>query len=516
MAKRGLFFGAAVLLFCNFVSRMLGFIYKIVLVRLIGTAGIGLTEMASPVYTFALVAASLGIPVALSRLLAREIGQQRPERLLPLQRTAIIMLAALGAAASVICWLLSPRLLAHIADPAATAYLRLLSPAIFLVTVCSGFRAYFQATKQIAVIGLSQNLEQMVRVGLGSTLVWLALPHGMAVQIAAMAIATVLGELCGLLFLLHAYIKQRHTLHIPAANANRPTAATATELLAFGAPITVQRVISSVILMLQAMLIPLMLQKSGLSTAAATDAYGNFSGVALSLIHLPGIFTATLALALLPSIAECEQNPVQLNSRINQSLHITAVVALPFVLLFSAFADELCGWLFHAPAAAASLKVLALAAPFIYAQTALTSILQGLGRLGALFVSLTVSGSLFILAIYKFVPTFGLNGAALAELIFATAATVIDLAFLHHYTSLKIDLKNIVVKPILAAAICATSAKTAEMLLSAAPFSLLNFNEYADFLLLCSMGAATYLPALAVTRGLPRVLTHNLAAQFRK
>lgn len=512
MAKRGLFFGAAVLLVCNFVSRMLGFVYKIVLVRLIGTAGIGITEMTSPIYTFALVAASLGIPVALSRLLAQELGHGHTANLPPIQHTALLMLGVLGSAATVICWTLAPTLTSHIANPAATAYLRLLCPAILLVTVCSGFRAYFQATKQIAVIGLSQNLEQLVRVAAGSALAWWALPLGHTVQIAAMAAATVLGEFAGLLFILLIYLKNH--LAAPAPTTVNKLA-TGGQLLAFGAPITVQRLISSGILLLQATLIPLMLQKSGLSTAQATNAYGSFSGVTLSLIHLPGIFTATLALALLPSVAECEHNPARLNSRINQSLHITAVIALPFALVFAAFANELTLWLFNAPAAAASLRIMALAAPFIYTQTALTSILQGLGRLVALFVSLILSGGLFIGAICLLVPTLGITGAALAYLAFAASATIIDFIFLRQHTQLALHTANIIVKPLLAAGfaviLAQTSAKAAENLLSAAVF-----NEYTNFLLQCSVGSCAYLAVLATCGGLPPVFTRLLSAKIRK
>ena len=56
-----IFWSAAILLICNFISRCLGFVYKIVLVRLLGPEGIGITELVSPVYSLALVAASLEI-----------------------------------------------------------------------------------------------------------------------------------------------------------------------------------------------------------------------------------------------------------------------------------------------------------------------------------------------------------------------------------------------------------------------------------------------------------------------
>ena len=161
MKMQNIFCSAAILLICNFISRCLGFVYKIILVRLIGAEGIGITEMVSPVYSLALVAASLGIPLAMSKLLASEIGRRRFQTLRLIQQTSLGMLIVLGAGVTLLCALLAPLLLQNLNPEARTLnYLRALTPAIFIVTVCSGFRAYFQATKQIGIIGVSQNIEQ--------------------------------------------------------------------------------------------------------------------------------------------------------------------------------------------------------------------------------------------------------------------------------------------------------------------------------------------------------------------
>ncbi len=504
-----LFWSAAILLVCNFVSRVLGFVYKIILVRLIGTSGIGITEMTGPMYSFALVAASLGIPLALSRQLALEIGKRRYQNLRRLQNTAMTLLLILGGAAALVCCFFAPALAERFGSAAGAGYLRTLAPAVLLVTVCSGFRAYFQASKQIGVIGISQNIEQLVRVAAGTLLVWLALPHGMAAAVQAVAWATVLGELCGLMFILRAYLKQRPRSDTPP---DMSRAGIVIRLFAFGAPVTVQRLLMSAILMAQAMLIPLALQKGGLTPAAATDAYGNFSGVALSLIHLPGIFTATLATALLPSIAESDGDHARLNSRINQSLHITCVIALPFMLLFYEFAEELCVWLFKAPGAAPSLRILAMAAVFIYAQTAFTSILQGLGKLRALFVSLALSGAAFLAAIWWLTPQLALGGAALAELVFAACACLIDFAYLRHFTALRLDCLNVVAKPLVAVIFGALSAKTAEKLISAC----CEPTEWQMFLLLSAVGGIGYLIVLTLLGGLPKVFRRYLSPLVRK
>lgn len=491
-----IFWSAAILLICNFISRCLGFVYKIVLVRLLGPEGIGITELVSPVYSLALVAASLGVPMAMSRLLALELGRRRFGNLRRIQQCSLALLFALGSLVTLLVALGAPLLLARYSQEARTlSYFQALTPAILIVTICSGFRAYFQATKQIGVIGLSQNIEQLVRVLAGAGLVTLLLPLGLAHALLGVAAATVLGELCGLLYIWGQYRRQKpHSVEPPTLS--RLTICGS--LLAFGAPVTLQRVISSGILLLQASMLPLALVQSGLSTAEATAAYGNFSGVALSLIHLPGIFTATLAMALLPAIAEIEQDKMQLSRRINQSLHITAVIAAPFTLLFYAYAEQLCRWLFHAPQAAEPLRILAIGAFFIYAQTALTSILQGMGRLRALLFSLLASGGVFLLAIQYLVPRWGLGGAAAAYLLFALSACLCDFLCLKLHTSIQLDVVNIFIKPMLAAAPCLLLLKKAELLSSAENINL--------FMLAAGLCAAIYISLLTLLKGWPSVL----------
>ena len=204
-----IFWSAAILLICNFISRCLGFVYKIVLVRLLGPEGIGITELVSPVYSLALVAASLGVPMAMSRLLAMELGRRRFGNLRRIQQCSLALLFALGSLVTLLAALGAPLLLARYSQEARTlSYFQALTPAILIVTICSGFRAYFQATKQIGVIGLSQNIEQLVRVLAGAGLVTLLLPLGLAQALLGVAAATVLGELCGLLYIWGQYRRQ--------------------------------------------------------------------------------------------------------------------------------------------------------------------------------------------------------------------------------------------------------------------------------------------------------------------
>ncbi|MEG2213862.1 MAG: oligosaccharide flippase family protein, partial [Clostridiales bacterium] len=68
--QQGLLLGTILMLFSNIIVKGLGFAYRVILVRLLGTEGVGLIEMVSPLFSFLLVFAGLGIQPALSQKVA--------------------------------------------------------------------------------------------------------------------------------------------------------------------------------------------------------------------------------------------------------------------------------------------------------------------------------------------------------------------------------------------------------------------------------------------------------------
>jgi stage V sporulation protein B len=96
MTKKSMIRGAAILAAAGLVNRFLGAISRIALPTLIGDAGVGLYQMAYPVYGMFLVISTAGIPVAVSKLVAEQVAQRnRPGALKVLQvATAILILTA--------------------------------------------------------------------------------------------------------------------------------------------------------------------------------------------------------------------------------------------------------------------------------------------------------------------------------------------------------------------------------------------------------------------------------------
>ena len=72
MKKSSFIYGTILLVMVNFLVRSLGFIYRIMLSRLIGAEAIGLYQMVFPFLMLLTTVTTAGIPIAVSSLVAKE------------------------------------------------------------------------------------------------------------------------------------------------------------------------------------------------------------------------------------------------------------------------------------------------------------------------------------------------------------------------------------------------------------------------------------------------------------
>lgn len=455
-ATTGLLWGTILLLGSNIIVKGLGFFYRVVLVRLIGVEGVGLIEMAAPIYSFLLVLAGCGIQTALSQIIAARHGAESRGYL----KTALLLLVICGAAVTGLAYIFTPWLITHFAaDQRIALCLQTLLPAIIVICLASAFRGLLQGNKQVGALGMSQNIEQAVRVIIGIGIISRLATADLAVQASAASLATVCGETAGLIYLLCVYQRRRKKLFPFHEAKPRCNARAAHELLRLGLPLTGSRLIASAIMMLQAILIPLCLQYGGWDIRAATEIYGRFSGVALALLHLPGVFTAALSVSVLPAVAESMTYDISgrrlLSQRVNQSLQASSAFTLLGMLLLIIFAEPLCTLIFDNQPAAPLVRILAAGGVFMYLQTTLTSVLQGLGAVRTLLVNNIISGVVLIAGILLLtpLPELGINGAAIALNICWASGFALNLFSFYHRAQVKLDWRNIALRPLVAAVI---------------------------------------------------------------
>lgn len=444
------------MLFSNIIVKGLGFFYRVVLVRLLGVEGVGLVEMVAPIFSFLLVLAGCGLQTSLSQSIASSQGSNSKRYF----HTALIILIISSSALTALAYFAAPWLIDTFApDSRILLCFTTVLPAIIIICTASAFRGLFQGNKQVGTLGMSQNIEQIIRVAAGILLIVHLAEAGIETRVSAASIATVCGELAGFLYLIWVFKSKQHLLFSPQDIKGGFSLRAAKDLFAMGLPLTGSRLANSAIMMLQALLIPLCLKLAGWDIRAATELYGRFSGVAMALLHLPGVFTTALTVSVLPAIAESMTYDISghrlLGKRVNSSLQAASSFTLIGMILLFLFADPLCTLLFDNPPAAALLQILALGGCFLYLEITLASVLQGLGEVRQLLFNNIISGIVLLLGIVILtpLPALGIKGAAIACNLAWVCGFFLNLLSFYRKGKTSLNWRDIAARPLFAAAI---------------------------------------------------------------
>lgn len=445
--------GAALLMIASFINRILAFIYRIYTVRLIGPEGIGLYEMVFPVYSLTLVLTTAGIPVAISKLISEEYAQNNKAQVKKIFKTALFFLLCSGLLSTVCFIWITPFISGRIfSDPRVYWPFITAIPAIFIVAISSAFRGYFQGIQNMKPSATSQIMEQIVRIIIGIFLATTLLPFGVEFAAAGLALGMVCGELAGLIILLINF--KAYELEGTANKSTINFFKTIIKIYQLAIPITLTRIVSTTSLTLQAVMIPKRLIISGLSIREATQIYGQFSGMAFSLINFPTIITISLATSLVPAISEAmaQLNFPLIKKRTIQAMKITILTAIPCTIIYSQLSQNIMALLYNSPESGSILKSLAYGCLFFYIQQTSTGILQGLGRVELIFSNVLIGTLLSLGGIYWFtsIPSFGIRGTIIALILGSAYIACANCYFICRLTGVQINWLQLAIKPFIA------------------------------------------------------------------
>lgn len=427
--KDSLFKGTVQLAAAGILTRVLGLANRMVLSRLIGAEGLGLFQMILPVYALLAVTASLGLPGAVTKMVADrhargDLKGQLQVRALSLQFS---FAAALLCAAILLAVLSLP--LDFIPDRRVIGALRLMPAAFFFAALSSILRSYFQGQSNMAPTALSQVAEQVVRVFAGLCAVFYLLPLGLERALLGIMAGVIAGEIAcfAVLFLFQGNRK------LPPAPRGLPRELLR-EMFLLSFPILAIRLGTSLTQTAESLLIPGRLQVAGFSAAQATALFGQLSGMAVPLLFLPTVLIIPLNVSLVPAVAGAVTLRLRerLDGLVRLSLWGTIAIGALAALVLYYFAPELTAALYGEDTAAALLTRLAPVAPFAYLQFTTAAILHGMGRPGIAVANDMAGTAASLLIIYRLtaMPGWGINGVICGYTVAFTAITILDCYFI--------------------------------------------------------------------------------------
>jgi stage V sporulation protein B len=452
--------GAFVLMAAATVNRIIGFIYQALIYRMIGPEGIGLFNLVYPVYVLIIVMATAGIPLGVSKLVSEEEARGNHRGSYQILGLAISILIITGCIFSVVSYLISPFLLKYVfINKMVYPVFLCLIPGIFIISVSSAFRGFFQGMMNMKPPAVGQIIEQLFRVCIGFSLATVLLPKGIQWAAGGLAAASVAGELAGLIVLTVIYFRQRPR-HLAIS---LPGVSTCLEILQklwdLCLPITMGRLAVTAMLSIDAILVPVMLKKTGYTTSMATALYGQLTGVVMTLLFVPSVITVSLATSLVPAISEAvAQNRMSLvKSRTIEALRVTVLAGIPFLAAYLVIPSQITGAVFGSWDSGKLLGILALGGMLAYIQQTTTGILQGLGHPAIPLKNLLIAGTFKIVAICALtvLPGSGIIGCGYAYDLFFLVTAGLNLLSLHRLSGYRLSAKNDIIKPLLAGVLTA-------------------------------------------------------------
>src|SRR5690625_3281062 len=196
MSKQTFLQGTLILIFAGMITRLLGFVNRLVIARLLGEEGIGLYMMALPTLFLVINLTQHGLPIAISKLVAEssELNDHRK-----VKRILIVSLMVTGITSIIFTagmLLAAPFIASTLLTDERTLYpLMTISPIVPIIAISSILKGYFQGKQNMKPQSYAIIIEQIVRITCVALFINLLLPFGLEYAAAGAMISVIIGEL---------------------------------------------------------------------------------------------------------------------------------------------------------------------------------------------------------------------------------------------------------------------------------------------------------------------------------
>ncbi len=449
MSTQSIVKGTALLAGAGLVAKVLGAGYRIFLARLIGNEGIGLYQMAYPIYLIFVSLSTAGVPIAISRIVAEKLaaGDQAGTR--RVLRASFVLLLGLGLG-SALAMGSSARWLAGnvVVDSRAVYAMWALTPAIFFMSLMAVFRGYFQGWRQMTPSALSQIVEQAVRVSVALILAILLLPKGVEHAAAGAAFGATMGGLAGLIFLSWTFWRKRSGLRSRQRTDHTDSyRSIMKKLIRYTLPISLAVILAPLLQGIDSVIVPARLQSIGYTTSQATTCLGML-GNAWAVANLPLIVTAALSTNMVPAISGllAKRRLGEAGDRIHEGLRLAITYLVPAAVIVGVFGQNIYRILYGTP----GVDILCWFAPaiiFLGLEQVTAGTLQGLGKPNLPLLHFLIGAVVKVLVTVTTTAWPGLNlaGAALGTIAGATVTAGLNLGAIHKLTRAPLPLNLAIV-----------------------------------------------------------------------
>ena len=460
---------AGILAMAGIVVRIIGLLYRSPLTSIIGDEGNGYYSFAHNIYTIILLISSYSIPSAIAKVMAQRIAFGEYRNAHRIFKCAILYVVVVGGAASLFAYFAAPYLVVENAVPV----LRIFAPTIFLSGLLGVLRGYFQAHRTMVPTSASQVLEQILNACVSIGAAWLLvrnLGDGdktlKAVRGASgSALGTGSGVLIALIFMLAIYLRKRKNILAEVEADESGKEDSYGQLFKVLLLVVTPFILSTFIYNLstsmnQTIYSKICMQIKHFTQDEAATMYGIFSGKSVVITNIPIAFSSAMAAALIPGIsaAFAKGNIDLTKKKVDLAEKVTMMIAIPSSVGLFVLARPIMQLLFPQKAsldmAAALLRALAITVVFYSLSTLTNAVLQGIGKVSVpvYHAAIALVAQVIVLVVLLIGTNINLYALVFASATYSLLMCVLNARAVRKYLDYQEDMKQIFIKPFLAAA----------------------------------------------------------------
>jgi len=420
-----------ILIIGGFITKIIGMLIKIVMTRLLGTTGTGVYMLVSPTFMLLISFASLGLPVAISKLVAED--ERNNKNLVFLCFPITLFINVLIMIFLVFFSGFISNSLLH--EPRIKLGIMCIGFVLPFISISSILRGYFFGKQKMIPHVVSNVTEDLIRLIVIFIGVPFFLSKGIEYAVAFIVLSNIVSELTSI-FVLFFFLPKNFSIKKSDLLIDKRNII---DVLSISLPTTGSRIIGNIGYFFEPIIMTYFLLRSGYSNSFIVNEYGILNGYVMPLVLLPSFFTLAISQAIIPVISYnySHGNFDYAWSKMKQGIIFSLLIGIPATLIFLLIPLVPLKLIYNTTLGISYIRVMAVICLLHYIQSPISSCLQAMG-----FANDSMKGTLFGMIIRSVVLMIGCSiHIGMWGLVVATSFNIVFVTF-YDYSKVRMHLKR--------------------------------------------------------------------------
>ncbi|MCI8670774.1 MAG: oligosaccharide flippase family protein [Bacilli bacterium] len=363
-----------ILMIGGLITKILGFIIRIIYTRMVGNEAIALYSLVMPTYSLLLTIATLSLPIVISKLIS-----EHKYKSLKILSSATIITLVLNLIVIIIIYFTKDFIAVTLLNDERCSILLISMALTFpFVSISSILKGYFYGKQKMVPHTISNIIEQIVRLLLLYLIIPPLVTKGITASVVGLILLSIASELASILTFLF-FLPKKFTI---TKKDFKPDLKTTKDILNISLPTVSSRLIGNIGFFFEPIILTNVLLLSGYSMNFILTEYGAYNAYSISLLAMPSFFIQAISSSLLPEISRFyyQKNILMVKRRFKQALILSLIVGLIFSGLIYISRDYLLETLYNTLNGSNYIRILAPFFVLFYLEGPLQSVLQAIGQ----------------------------------------------------------------------------------------------------------------------------------------